>query len=525
MLRVGIDVGGTNTDAALLEGDRIVATTKSPTTEDVVSGIVTALAGVTRTSLVDPSEIDAVMIGTTHFVNAVVQRKGLLRAGVVRLAAPATRGLPPFTGWPHDLRSVVGGHVCIAAGGVNFDGSPISPLDEVELRRTAAHFRAAGLTSVAVTGVFSPVDPEMERTAGNVFADEIPGCYITRGAEVGRIGMLERENAAILNASLRGIAEHVVSSFEQAIVDAGLSAELFISQNDGTLMTSDWALEYPVLTFSSGPTNSMRGAAALSGVDDAIVVDIGGTTSDVGILKNGFPREAAAEVEVGGVKTNFRMPDVFSIGLGGGTIVRVNDGRLSVGPESVGHLLTRDALVFGGETMTTTDIAVASGIAELGDPRRVAHLDAGLVRDAQDMIKAMLEDAVDRIKTERGDVPVVLVGGGSILVSGDLRGSSDVVRPPHGGAANAVGAAIGQVGGEIDHIVSFTEDTRDEVLNESSHEATRRAVAAGAGKESVQIVDVEVVPMSYMGDVQVGRVRVRAVGDLVTGSSGRGGGQ
>ena len=103
--------------------------------------------------------------------------------------------------------------------------------------------------------------------------------------------------------------------------EAGIEAPVYISQNDGTLMSVDYCRQYPVATFASGPTNSMRGAAFLSGRTDCVVIDVGGTTSDVGVLVHGFPREAAVAVDIGGVRTNFRMPDVLPVGLGGGSIV------------------------------------------------------------------------------------------------------------------------------------------------------------------------------------------------------------
>ena len=144
-----------------------------------------------------------------------------------------------------------------------------------------------------------------------------------------------------------------------------------MSQNDGTLMSPELAARFPVLTFASGPTNSIRGGGLLSGLDDCIVVDIGGTTTDVGVLSAGFPRESSVAVDIGGVRTNFRMPDVLSIGLGGGSRVRSADGATTVGPDSVGFRLTSEALVFGGSTLTATDIAVASGRAQIGDAARV----------------------------------------------------------------------------------------------------------------------------------------------------------
>ena len=123
----------------------------------------------------------------------------------------------------------------------------------------------------------------MEQRAAAIVAEEIPGVRLSLSHEIGRIGLLERENAAIMNACLVDLAFAVVSSFRRALEELR-SAPFFISQNDGTLMMPEFVEKYPVLTFASGPTNTMRGAAFLSGLKDAMVVDIGGTTSDVGVL-------------------------------------------------------------------------------------------------------------------------------------------------------------------------------------------------------------------------------------------------
>jgi len=148
--------------------------------------------------------------------------------------------------------------------------------------------------------------------------------------------------------------------------DHGVESDLFITQNDGTLMAVEYARKYPVFTIASGPTNSLRGAAFLSGLSDALVVDVGGTTTDVGILLKGFPRESTSAMEIGGVRTNFRMPDLISIGLGGGSLIRTDNGSCTVGPDSVGYKITSEALIFGGKTLTATDAAVAAGLADLG---------------------------------------------------------------------------------------------------------------------------------------------------------------
>jgi N-methylhydantoinase A/oxoprolinase/acetone carboxylase beta subunit len=242
-----------------------------------------------------------------------------------------------------------------------------------------------------------------------------------------------------------------------------------------------------------------------------MVVDIGGTTSDVGALTHGFPREASVAVDIGGVRTNFRMPDVYSFGLGGGS--HVASDPLKIGPRSVGYRLTREALVFGGNQLTTTDIAVAAGVAEIGDKSKVAHLDKALVAAAMDRIQEMTETAVDRMKTSAEPVPVIIVGGGSILVAKKVAGASEMVKPNHFEAANAVGAAIAQISGEVDRVYSLESMSRNEAVDAAKAEATAKAVEAGADPATVQVVDVEDVPLTYLPG-NATRIRVKAVGDL-----------
>ncbi|WP_137152248.1 hydantoinase/oxoprolinase family protein [Devosia sp. FKR38] len=515
MIRIGIDVGGTNTDAVIMDGTTVIAGVKAGTTADVMTGVVNALQKVLAASGLDASAVDVVMIGTTHFTNAVVQRRDLAQTAAVRLGLPATASLPPMVDWPEDLKQTIGNHGYLAHGGNEFDGRIISPLDEAELLGIAADIKAKGINSIAITSVFSPVSSDFEKQAGEIFAKALPGAHITLSSEIGRIGLLERENAAIMNACLRDLSAHVIEAFRKAITETGIKGRFYLTQNDGTLMDAAFAEKFPVLTFASGPTNSMRGAAFLSGVADAIVVDIGGTTSDVGSLHKGFPRQATVAVEVGGVRTNFRMPDVFSIGLGGGSHVVETDKGITVGPTSVGYRIVTEALIFGGTTLTTSDVIVAAGRAELGDRSKVAHLTADFIARTQDKITSMLEDCVERSRLSPDPLPVIVVGGGSILVDGPI-GGLEVIKPNHFAVANAVGAAIAQVSGEVDRVYSLAEIGRDEALNDAKQRATDAAVAAGALRETVAIVDVEDVPLAYLPG-NATRVRVKAVGELHVG--------
>ncbi len=511
-MRIGIDVGGTNTDAVLMNERRVLAEVKTPTTPDVTSGIVAALRTLIADSGVEAADVQGVMIGTTHFTNAVVEAKRLMPTACIRLGLPATQALPPMVDWPNRLRQALGDHHFLVHGGHEFDGREISPLDPDEVRRVAQEIRNRAIRSVAISSVFSPVNDDFEQRAAEIVTEELPDAAISLSHEIGRIGLLERENATIMNACLRDLAVHIVEAFHTALAEFGIEAPVYLSQNDGTLMSVDFAERYPVATFASGPTNSMRGAAFLSGILDCAVVDIGGTTSDVGVLHHGFPREASIAVEIGGVRTNFRMPDVFSFGLGGGSLVRDN-GELTIGPDSVGYELTERALVFGGDELTTTDIAVAARLAEIGDPDRVASLDGGLVERAVQLIEASIAESVDRMKTSADDIPVVVVGGGSILLGERLAGASEVVKPEHFAVANAIGAAIAQIGGEVDRVFSLESMPREEALQQAKDEATEKAVAAGASAGTVHIVDVEEVPLAYLPS-NATRIHVKAVGEL-----------
>jgi N-methylhydantoinase A/oxoprolinase/acetone carboxylase beta subunit len=514
MRRIGIDVGGTNTDAVLIEEGKVVRAVKAPTSEDVTTGILDSLKSLGATGVLAGKPIDGVMIGTTHFINAVVQRRHLTRVGALRLGMPAAASLPPFCDWPEDLAELVRGGVWMVEGGHEYDGRLFMPLDEAAVTRAALEMKAAGLKSVAISAIFSPLDPGHERRAAELVAKVLPDAAITCSSDLGRIGLLERENAGLLNAALADLARETIAAFEKAIADSGIAAPLFITQNDGTVAEAGQARRLPVYSFASGATNSMRGAAYLSGLSDAIVIDVGGTTTDVGQLKNGFPREANSVVKVGGVRTLFRMPDLLSIGLGGGShVVLERDGKgpLKVGPVSVGYRLLKDGIAFGGKQLTTTDVAIATGVLKLGDRAKVAHLDAVTCQKVFSEAARMAEEAIDRMKTEAGDVPLIAVGGGAFLVPGKLPGVSEVIHVQHGDCANAVGAAIAQVSGECDQI--FKDLSRTEALAAAQGIANDRAVAAGANRKSLATIESEDMPLAYLPGNSV-RVRVRVVGDV-----------
>ena len=508
MRRIGIDVGGTNTDAVLIEDRSVVAAVKTATTDDVTGGVLRAIADLIDALGGAIGALDAVMVGTTHFTNAVVERRGLSPVTAIRIGLPASASLTPFVDWPEDLGEIVRAKTIAIAGGHEYDGRPLVPFDETGMREAAWRLRGDGVSAIAITSIFSPLTSECEERAAAILHEEYPEADITMSHQLGRIGLLERENATLLNAAIRDLARRTTAAFKQALAESGVAAPLYLTQNDGTVMHADFAEAFPVFSFASGPTNSMRGAAFLSGLQDAMVVDVGGTTTDVGCLAHGFPREANNVVRIGGVRTLFRMPDLLSVGLGGGSLV--TQEPLAIGPRSVGHRITQEALIFGGETLTASDVAVAAGDVGFGDASVVASLAPEFVAAARQRMHEMIEEAVDRMKTDAAPVPLVAVGGGAFLVPDEVAGISKVIRVSHAEVANAVGAAIAQVSGEIDRI--FSGLSREAAIGAATEAARARALEAGADAASINVVEVEDLPLSYLpGEAR--RVRVRVVGD------------
>jgi N-methylhydantoinase A/oxoprolinase/acetone carboxylase beta subunit len=424
--------------------------------------------------------------------------------------------------WPAALTAVVSAGATVVAGGIEFDGRDLSPFDDEAVAAFLGSV-AGRCDGVAITSVFAPVSPRHELLAAEIVKRELGEVPVSLSHEIGSVGLLERENATILNAALAGVAGDVARALGQALAAHDLSPVTFFAQNDGTLMALDHALRYPVLTIGSGPANSIRGAAFLTGRSDALVADVGGTSTDVGVLVNGFPRESSQGVEIGGIRTNFRMPDLVTIALGGGTIVADGsagngaasaggDRAVRLGPESVGYRLQTEALVFGGSTPTLTDSAVATGRAMLGDPS-LARAELGLLEAAARASDTELADAIDRVKTAKGDLTLIAVGGGSILIPDQLPGVSEVIRPDHFDAANAIGAAIASVSGQVDRIFHFGPGGRKAALDEASQEARDHAVAAGADPGTVQIVELEEIPLAYLTSPAV-RIRAKAAGAL-----------
>ena len=191
----------------------------------------------------------------------------------------------------------------------------------------------------------------------------------------------------------------------------------------------------------------------------------------------------------------------------------MRDSGISIGTQSVGHRLVSEGLVFGGDTLTTTDIAVANGSCEVGDKDRISRLDSDEVETATQTIHNIIDDAIDKMRPSEEPVPVILVGGGAILISRQLETALQLIQPEYAEVANAIGAAIAQVGGEVEYIVSYSEIERETALKKITEEAELKAISAGADESTLRVLDVEETTMSYMDD-DAARLRIKVVGDL-----------
>lgn len=245
--RMGVDVGGSHTDAVLLDENLCcVHGVKVPTTANVDSGIREAVERLGKESGIHPRQVKLATLGTTHCANAVVERKNLSRVGMIRIGAPATRSVPPMVGWPEDLKKAIGSVYFLVRGGREYNGTPIVPLDLEEIRHACRQMKGL-VDAVAITAVFAPTDPADEDLAAEIVREELGASIpVTRSGELAGLGLLDRENATILNAALNRTANRVIEGFRRALEQAGMQANIFFGQNDGTMMPEKMARRFPI---------------------------------------------------------------------------------------------------------------------------------------------------------------------------------------------------------------------------------------------------------------------------------------
>lgn len=483
-LVLGIDAGGTHTDAVLLacarpsagqerSTARLLASAKVATRHDdlptSVREVLTALTAASGSGL---SQVSRVTLGATLAVNALVQH----RTDPVGLALSAGPGL-------HPARSALGDFVCVVPGGLDHRGVEVRPLEPEILRRTAAQWYTDGVLAVACVGKFSPRNAAHEQAMGMAVKAGAPGLPVTLGHRLsGRLHFPRRVATAYFNAAVQRLHGTFLSAVEAALEDAGVHAAVRLLKADGGAVPLALSRQEPVQSILSGPAASVMGVLALSGQDRdvghgcALLLDMGGTTTDMALVVDGSPVVDRNGMLLLGRRTLVRSLASTSIGVGGDSRLTVErtTGTVTV---RVGPLREGTAMAFGGSRPTLLDAcnvynaddgldavlgdatASASGMAALASPYGLAPL--ALARLAVDDALAQVAAAARALTARVNARPIYtlaalkavreaqphcarLVGGPAACVGHRLSRvlGLPVATPPHADVANAVGAAL-----------------------------------------------------------------------------------
>lgn len=466
---IGIDMGGTHLDGVLLKEGKMVQTVKNPTIEGDLFG--TVWQGLQQLMEgQNPADVARIQLSTTVSTNAIVE-DAVPPVGVMVQAGPGMA--PPFDDDFTFLEYL--------DGSMDHRGEAVQNLNDAQLADVAAAFKKAGLGNVAVVTKFSTRNPLFEKEIQRKLAGDFS--HITMGHTLsGKLNFPRRVQTAYLNAAVHGTFNHFAKGIEQSLKREGVSAPVYVLKADGGTMTLAAAKEKPVETLLSGPAASFMGLTALVDTDeDAVLLDVGGTTTDIFFLVDGAPVFEPMGITVAGHPTLVRAIYSHSIGIGGDSHVRLQDGALKIGPQRLGR-----PVAFGGDALTPTDAMVALSLLEaphhgaaedavtaLADDMGTTPADAAdrILDTVTDTIWQTVERLLQRLNNhpvytvkellqDRAVKPVAvyMVGGPAAVLAERLKQkiTQRVHCPPHYAIANAVGAALAKPTFEI-NLVADTE--------------------------------------------------------------------
>lgn len=372
-VRVGIDVGGTFTDAVLVDrnGNLHIAKVAS-TPDDVSTGFLEGLDVLESRSGVPAAEVDFLAHGTTVATNALVQDR-LARAGLVTnrgfrdmLEIGTQQRRHVYDLWTPEPAPVVPRERCVEVDGrIGPEGQELAPLDDASVVAAAAALREAGVESVAVVLLFSFLNPAHERRVAEILGRELPGIPVTVSSDVApEIREYLRASTTAVNAALLPLVGGYVTRLAEAVAARGVPVPVYLMRSNGGLAAARTAAELPVSLVTSGPAAGVVAAARLAAaadLPDLLTFDMGGTTADLAVVVDGQPQVRWIG-EQSGRRVNLPQVDVLCIGAGGGSLGRVDGfGALHVGPESAGAVPGPAAYGRGGERPTVTDAHVVLG--------------------------------------------------------------------------------------------------------------------------------------------------------------------
>jgi N-methylhydantoinase A/oxoprolinase/acetone carboxylase beta subunit len=457
---LGIDIGGTHTDAVCLSGRSILATAKTPTGEDLVDSILDVIAKLG----IDYSKLKRVVLSTTLSTNAIVEKK-YAPTGMIVSAGP---GIDPCNYFLTD-------EFLLVRGAIDHRGREYVPIDKHEVLDTAKCLKTRGIQGVGIVSKFSVRNALHETSIADLIKDDFR--YLSMGHTMsGSLNFPRRLRTTYFNSAVMPVQERFVGSVQKALARLGIQVPLFFLKADGGTYASSAAGRLPVETILSGPAASMMGALALNArfSGATVVLDIGGTTTDIGLLVDGLPIFEPSGVDIGGVRTLVRGLKVVSVGAGGDSCVQQAADALCVGPHRSGP-----PACMGGKYPTPMDAFAVLGEFTLGDTQKA--LDALMPiaekrgKDIGSLCKEIISIMVENIKKKVFEFiekvnsqpvytifemlhpelikpdQVILIGGPAHLLKPYIEESFGMKCevPEHAMVANALGAALARTTAQI----------------------------------------------------------------------------
>ena len=459
---LGLDVGGTQTDTVLIEGDRILAATKTPTGEDLLLTLRKALESTLMG--VEPGQIERMAFSTTLATNAIVEDR-LERTGMIISAGP---GIDPAC-------FSVGPSFHVVEGCLDHQGFEAVPLNKTSVMEAVAQIREAGINTIGVTGKFSVRNASHELRIVDWVKDHFS--HVALGHTVsGGLNFPRRIVTTYLNASLHELYKSFSDALTQILDEKNLHAPRYLLKPDGGTIDLMRSAALPARTAQSGPAASVMGALALDGCKGAtLVLDVGGTTTDMAVVLDGMPLLNPHGVKLGPYKTLIRSIITHSLGTGGDSVIQVNGmGKITMGP-----LRNGPPVAFGGNMATPTDALVTLGLLALGDKRSAKAsmenigktLGCNAENAAEHVLRQMAESIAQSARAFVYDInaqPVytihqvlnkekieptsaLIMGGPAPHIAPYLEKALGLPCrvPPHYDVANAVGAAVARVTAQV----------------------------------------------------------------------------
>lgn len=469
---VGLDMGGTHIDGVLIHQGEIIKVTKSPThrsnmLESILGSLESLLAGQ------DSSQLERIILSTTISTNAIVENK-TDPVGMIIQCGP---------GLNNDFLRCGRENIFIS-GYIDHRGREVSPINPGEIKQAVKNFKKLGISAVAVTGKFSVRNNEHEIKINEMIKDEF--FPITLGHTLsGKLNFPRRVFTSYYNSAIYRTFKEFCESIHQALQRQNIKAPVYILKADGGTMSLRAGEKYPVNTILSGPAASvMGGQAFLETFQDAVFLDIGGTTTDIAFLADGVPLFEPLGIKIAGFPTLVRALYTVSIGVGGDSKIAVENQSLVIGPERLDR-----PMALGGKYPTPTDAMIVLGLMDIGDKGKAVsameEIGQFLNLSAQDAAKKVLDkmadiikDKVDELLDDINSHPVYtvkeLLYGKKIkprfiqAIGGPAKALAPVLENRFGipciypkiyQAANAVGAALARTTAEITMFVDTAQKT------------------------------------------------------------------